>query len=124
MFLISTVSFFTFLDDKSDYQRVYDLEHHVDDLEPEDLFQYIVTAVLLGLYLEQRTKFFTTCDTTDLENLSLTPNKDRTNLMVRKFGKITRFPFLKCTQCPEMILNKIEKTFTKTWTGLKRVDVI
>ena len=115
---------FHVLDDKSDYQRVYDLEHHVDDLEPEDLFQYIVTAVLLGLYLEQRTKFFTTCDTTDLENLSLTPNKDRTHLMVRKFGKVTRFPFLKCTQCPEMILNKIEKTFTKTWTGLKRVDVI
>jgi len=60
------------------YQRVYDLEHHVDDLEPEDLFQYIVTAVLLGSYLEQRTKFFaTTCDTasSNLENLSLTPNK-------------------------------------------------
>ena len=85
MFLISTVSFFTFLDDKSDYQRVYDLEHHVDDLEPEDLFQYIVTAVLLGLYLEQRTKFFTNCDTADLENLSLTPNKNKPNLMVRNY---------------------------------------
>ena len=79
---------FHILDDKSGYQRVYDLEHHVDDLEPEDLFQYIVTAVLLGLYLEQRTKFFTTCDTTDLENLSLTPNKDRTHLMVKKLERL------------------------------------
>merc|ERR1739848_505493 len=43
------------------------------------IFQYIVTAVLLGLYLEQRTKFFTTCDISDLENLSLTPNLDRAN---------------------------------------------
>ena len=71
---------FVFLGENNDpYQCVYDLVNHVDDLEAEDLFQYIVTAVLLGLYLEQRTKFFTTCDISDLENLSLTPNLDRAN---------------------------------------------
>ncbi len=45
---------------KSDdeYKRVFDLMTHADNLEPEDLFQYAVTAVLLGLFLEQRTKFF------------------------------------------------------------------
>ena len=77
--IIQIIFFLSFLDEIPDpYQRVYDLEHHVDDLEPDDLFQYIVTAVLLGSYLEQRTKFFaTTCDTasSNLENLSLTPNK-------------------------------------------------
>ena len=40
------------------YRRVYDLATHIDDLEAEDLFQYAVTSVLLGLYLQQRTKFF------------------------------------------------------------------
>lgn len=43
---------------ESDYKRVYDLVHHVDQLDAEDLFQYTVTSVLLGLYLEQRTNFF------------------------------------------------------------------
>lgn len=41
-----------------DYSRVFSLESHLDDLEPDDLFQYTVTAVLLGMYLDQRTKFF------------------------------------------------------------------
>ena len=61
-----------------EYKKVYNLEAHLDDLEAEDLFQYAVTAVLLGLYLEQRTKFFNAsnsnnCDkiNQNLENLSL-----------------------------------------------------
>ena len=33
-----------------EYKRVYDLVTHVDDLPPEDIFQYAVTAVLLGKY--------------------------------------------------------------------------
>ena len=49
----------------------------MDDLEPEDLFQYIVTAVLLGLYLEQRTKFFS--DRLDIESLSLSNNSTSTS---------------------------------------------
>ena len=31
-----------------EYYKVYSLESHLDDLDPEDLFQYTVTAVLLG----------------------------------------------------------------------------
>ena len=52
------------------YKRVYDLMTHIDNLEAEDLFQYTVTSVLLGLYLQQRTKFF--CDNAAiLENLKI-----------------------------------------------------
>ena len=43
--IIQIIFFLSFLDETPDpYQRVYDLEHHVDDLEPEDLFQYIGQA--------------------------------------------------------------------------------
>ena len=54
----------------ADYRRVYDLLTHIDSLDAEDLFQYTVTSVLLGLYLQQRTKFL--CDNAAiLENLKL-----------------------------------------------------
>jgi hypothetical protein len=59
-------------DDNNYYSKVHGLVTHLDDLEVEDLFQYTATAVLLCLYLEQRTKFFTppvTADSIDLENL-------------------------------------------------------
>jgi len=60
-----------------EYYKVYSLESHLDDLDPEDLFQYTVTAVLLGLYLEQRTKFFS--DRLDIESLSLSNNSTSTS---------------------------------------------
>ena len=34
-----------------------------------------------------------------------------------KYGRAMNFNIV--SQCPEMILNKIEKTFNKTYTGLK-----
>ncbi len=58
------------------YSHVLGLVDHIPDLSEEDLFHYTLTAVLLGLYLDQRTKFFTSCPTSasaasELDNLSL-----------------------------------------------------
>ena len=48
-------------------------------MEAEDLFQYTVTSVLLGLYLQQRTKFFEAKGQNEnlLQNLKL--NDDEAN---------------------------------------------
>ena len=45
------------------YIRVLNLVTHIDNLEAEDLFQYVVTAALLTTYLERRTNFFESCIT-------------------------------------------------------------
>ena len=46
---------------------------------------------------------------------SLLPNTQKSTCS--RYVRI--FVFIKVSQCPEMILNKIEKTFNKTYTGLK-----
>ena len=43
------------------YIDVWNLITHIDNLDSEDLFQYVVTAALLTTYLERRTNFFDTC---------------------------------------------------------------
>ena len=43
------------------YINVLNLVTHIDNLEAEDLFQYVVTAALLTTYLERRTNFFDSC---------------------------------------------------------------
>lgn len=58
------------------YRQVFDLVTHVDSLNQQDLFQYTVTSVLLGLYLEQRTKFFQQSLTDNMENLTLTKSSE------------------------------------------------
>ena len=45
------------------YISVLNLVTHIDNLEAEDLFQYVVTAALLTTYLERRTNFFESCIT-------------------------------------------------------------
>ena len=44
--------------DGSSYPKLWSLVTHMDQLEAEDLFQYVVTAALLTTYLERRTNFF------------------------------------------------------------------
>uniref|UniRef100_A0A8D9AGY5 Protein-lysine N-methyltransferase SMYD4 n=1 Tax=Cacopsylla melanoneura TaxID=428564 RepID=A0A8D9AGY5_9HEMI len=39
------------------YNDVYHLETHLQDMRPEDLYQYVLTATLLTLYLEQFTDY-------------------------------------------------------------------
>lgn len=39
------------------YSRVFSLTHHIDKLEEEEVFQYTVTAALLGSYVARRTTF-------------------------------------------------------------------
>ncbi len=41
-----------------DYGRILNLVEHSSSCDPDDLFQYTLTAVLLTVYLRQRTKFF------------------------------------------------------------------
>ena len=43
------------------YSRVMQLITHIDNLENQDLFQYVVTAALLTTYLDKRTNFFDSC---------------------------------------------------------------
>lgn len=43
---------------KDSYADVLNLVEHFDRLQPEDLFQYAVTATLITMLLEQRTSFF------------------------------------------------------------------
>ena len=65
--IIQIIFFLSFLDETPDpYQRVYDLEHHVDDLEPEDLFQY--SERIFGSTVFVFRKFVKTCRELDLEN--------------------------------------------------------
>ena len=45
-------------EDDASYPKLWSLVTHMDQLEEEDLFQYVVTAALLTTFLERRTKFF------------------------------------------------------------------
>ncbi|PSN40378.1 hypothetical protein C0J52_11855 [Blattella germanica] len=40
------------------YDAVYHLMPHLEDMQPEDLFQYAMTAAMLTLYLSTRTEYF------------------------------------------------------------------
>ncbi|CAB4066922.1 unnamed protein product [Lepeophtheirus salmonis] len=64
---------------KNSYIKVFNLMDHVDDLSPEDLFQYTVTAILLTTYLQKRTKFFKQAPSSlesNMENLGLNESDD------------------------------------------------
>ena len=54
-------------DENDHYIKVINLLTHVDNLDAEDLFQYVVTAALLTTYLEKRTNFFD-CHATSKSN--------------------------------------------------------
>uniref|UniRef100_A0A1B6BYA9 Protein-lysine N-methyltransferase SMYD4 n=1 Tax=Clastoptera arizonana TaxID=38151 RepID=A0A1B6BYA9_9HEMI len=55
--------------DKKKYAKVHNLLTHSKDMQPEDLYQYTLTAVLLILYLENRTNFFSTPGNEDVHSM-------------------------------------------------------
>ena len=57
-------------DQEDPYINVLSLVTHIDSLEPEDLFQYVVTATLLTTYLERRTTFFESVNTSENDRYS------------------------------------------------------
>ncbi|KAI5700775.1 hypothetical protein M8J75_002758 [Diaphorina citri] len=69
------------------YKEVYHLETHLQDMRPEDLYQYVLTATLLTLYLEQFTDYMSSGSPPHLDP-SLPLLLDIGHRMLRHIGQL------------------------------------
>lgn len=69
------------------YKEVVHLETHLKDMRPEDLYQYVLTATLLTLYLENFTDYFITGSPLHLDT-SLSLSNDVGHRMLLHIGQL------------------------------------